>query len=645
VIAKPKIENNILPIGWVTRLLLTVFFVMLLSPSIVNAHSNLEKTYPQPDEVLSTSPAQIDLWFEDPVVIHSDSIQIINKSGNHVTDGVPNHENGNQQHVMVSLQEGLSEGAYNVRYNVIALDGYVVTGEYTFHIALTHEEEKTDFKIVKTSPADGEIVDSTVKQIDLWFTQPAQLSAVGVFGQQKDLRTGESYVDKEDPRHIIVPIEGTPEQGTYQLTWYATPIHQSNSDILSDHVGVFYFSVDQVSSLVRDQTRPLMQPFYSGFGLKHAAHALAFLGLLSLTGLTWFQVAIRNDPKKTSKPMIVIILYTISVIGFGLLLLIRRQELMDLPLPELLSIQFIWAPLLQLILLTLSFWLFRNKIKLIGYSSALLLWPISTGHSTYPRYGGVFSTVLDIVHLFSISIWMGGLLALIAFVPKEDPMEWVKEAGSKYSKWAFWSMLLIAATGIGMTLLYLPGFSLRSLLISDWGKGLLIKIVLTTVIIGLAVLQRSSIQRISQNVVTSVVRRGRLELLYGVLVLFAAAIVIESKPSAASQGIFPSSVTKAGITVSASIDPIDVGRNDINIQFKDAPAFTEVKVKLRMPPDWWKENVAFSLGDGAYKVTGNFLHGAGTMIMEITASQSDGSTLVFPFRIIVPGEMRFNEAE
>lgn len=633
--------------GGLASLLTVVLLVMSISPSLVRAHSNLERTVPQPDAVLTSPLSQVELWFEDPVVIHSESLKVLSETGDMVNSGKAESEPENQRHLMVPLRTDLNEGVYKVKYNVIALDGYVITGEYSFEIQSSQvaEGKQVGFAIEKISPSDGGITDSSLKQIDLWFTQPAQLSAIGVFGQNNSLLTGESYVDKEDPRHIIVPLEGTPEQGTYQVTWYAAPKESTNTKVNRDFVGVFYFSVDQVGSLVTEENRPLIQPFTYGFGLKHITHSLAFLGLLSLAGISWFRLAITKDTQNHRRPKVLAILYGLGTFGFVLLLILRWRDLGPLPFQELFSIHFVWIPALQFLLLSLSFWLLRNKMQLLGYGAALLLWPFSTGHSTYPRYGGTFSTVLDMIHLFSISIWMGGLLALIFLIPKDNPVSWVKNMGSKYSKWAFWSMLLIAATGIGMTLQFLPAFTFKSLLISDWGKGLIIKIIFTLLIIFLAFMQRRTLQRMAENAVSSFVRRGRMEMIYAVFILFAAAILIESRPSAASQGIFPDTATTDGVSASVTIAPIDVGRNDIFIRFDNAPEFTQVKGKLLMPPDWWKENVAFPLGDGTYKLTGNFLHGAGTMMMEVTAYKPNGSTLVFPFQIVVPGEMRFNENE
>jgi hypothetical protein len=162
-------------------------------------------------------------------------------------------------------------------------------------------------------------------------------------------------------------------------------------------------------------------------------------------------------------------------------------ELSDLSFIEFISLQFAWIPLIQMLLLTVGYWFAAGKLRLLLITATVLLWPFASGHSTYPRYGGYISIGLDMMHLLAVSVWMGGLLALIIMLPKENNSIWFTQAGTAYSKWAFWSMIVIILSGI-----------------------------------------------------------------------------------------------------------------------------ERVKVKFFMPPDWKKENTAFSLGNGAYKVTGNFLHAAGS---------------------------------
>jgi len=194
-----------------------------------------------------------------------------------------------------------------------------------------------------------------------------------------------------------------------------------------------------------------------------------------------------------------------------------------------------------------------------------------------------------------------------------------------------------------MTLQFVPSFTWGSLLVSDWGKALVLKAILAVVILFLSYWQRHSLQHLPVKVIDLFVRRGRIELIYGVLILFAAAFLIESKPSAADQGVYPKTMVKEDMEVSVSISPFRMGSNDINIHFQNETELEQVKVKFFMPPEWKKENKAFSLGNGNYKVTGNFLHASGTLYMEVEAWKPNGEKVVFSFRVVVPGEMRMYE--
>ncbi|WP_430102851.1 ATP-binding protein [Paenibacillus validus] len=101
------------------------------------------------------------------------------------------------------------------------------------------------------------------------------------------------------------------------------------------------------------------------------------------------------------------------------------MELQQMPLSEFLALQFVWIPILQIILLSTSTLLLRNKLQLVGLVVAVLIWPFSTGHSTYPRYGGYFAVGMDLVHLLAVSVWMGGLWTPIQlkFTPENGQVQ------------------------------------------------------------------------------------------------------------------------------------------------------------------------------------------------------------------------------
>jgi copper transport protein len=71
------------------------------------------------------------------------------------------------------------------------------------------------------------------------------------------------------------------------------------------------------------------------------------------------------------------------------------------------------------------------------------------------------------LHLLSVSVWLGGLMALVVMRPKDNSLSWFKEVGLAYSKWTFWSMMVIIGTGVWMSYRFVPSFSLGSLIVSD----------------------------------------------------------------------------------------------------------------------------------------------------------------------------------
>lgn len=69
-------------------------------------------------------------------------------------------------------------------------------------------------------------------------------------------------------------------------------------------------------------------------------------------------------------------------------------------------------------------------------------------------------------------------VALILMLPREHPIEWLKNVGKTYSKWAIISIFVIGLTGLWMSKNYVPTFSVESFLASNWGKLVLVKMVL-----------------------------------------------------------------------------------------------------------------------------------------------------------------------
>jgi copper transport protein len=92
---------------------------------------------------------------------------------------------------------------------VIALDGYVIREQYKFILKEPSDSigQTAELRLVKSIPEDGQVVNPSPEQIDLWFNQPAEITALGVFSMEGTHRTIEPAIDPNDPQHVVVGLD------------------------------------------------------------------------------------------------------------------------------------------------------------------------------------------------------------------------------------------------------------------------------------------------------------------------------------------------------------------------------------------------------------------------------------------------------
>ncbi|WP_407270686.1 copper resistance CopC/CopD family protein [Radiobacillus sp. PE A8.2] len=614
--------------------------------SPVQAHSSLKDTFPKGNEVLKEAPSNIEVWFQDPVVIHTDSIKIEDSNGNQVSITKNKLDSTDARHIITKLKEELDPGKYTVKINVIAQDGFVIEEDFRFTVEGSVKSESKELKLVKSNISDGEIHRGSPKQIELWFNQPAEVTAFGIFDDNhRPVGTKESEIDPNNPQHITIPISEKLSSGSYQITWYAAPVNKGGQTIQSDRVGVYYFAVDEFSSMTpigNNNSSIDWNTFNFSFGLKQIAYWFTFIGLTVLFGISWFySIVMRNRMEQTRHNKVNLLFYFLSLIGIVLLIIHHRLDLSELSIKEFLSIKFSWIPIVQLVLITIGMWIKKMRPFLLGL--ALILWPFIIGHASYPRYGGYITMVVTSLHVVAVGIWMGGLFALIAKPKHQDAGEWFKNVGPAFSKWALVSVIVIIFSGIWMTVEFLPSFSIKSLVESEWGRSLLIKTVLFLLLVIIGYIQRKTVKKLGSKLAPSFFKRVRTEIIYGVIIFFFAATLVAANPSTAEQGVYKETTKQQELDLSVEITPLEMGLNTITLDFKNDPKIRNVKVELSMPPDWRIENNAFKVEKGVYKLTGNLLHAAGTTNMKVKVLMESGEEMQTPYRIVVPGEVRFNE--
>ncbi|MCY9659460.1 copper resistance protein CopC [Paenibacillus chondroitinus] len=615
----------------------TVFFVFILlmfSNNFSFAHSPIEQMTPKAGEVLEKAPKQIDLWFEDPVELSKGSITVSNEQNELVSVGKPETDPKDKRHASMTLLQDLPPGKYSVIIDVFSIDGHQVKENYQFNVkktTLTQEEQLKRFKLEKSNPEDGNILLSSPEVIDLWFTDNTQVTAFGLFDDLgKTVSTANPVQDSTNKKHYTINLKKQLHKGTYSAHWYATV-----GDFEKN--GIFYFAIQEYTP-IQGSNGISKDSLFSHVGFLQFAHWFTFTGVFSLAGGLLFQLFMAKgtgDALRWRK--FSYLFYGVSLLGLIIELIVFRLKTIHVPFQDFVSYQFVWVSIIQIITLSVGFWVPKITMRVSTLVFTVLLWAIS-GHSSMPSYGGISSMVLDAFHLLAVTVWLGGLLAMILMLPRENSIDWLRKVGGTYSKWALASILIIVITGVWMTSNYVPTYSIESFIASNWGKLIVIKIVLFIVILFIGVLQRNYLKNLTTSVL-HILRQLKIEVCIGVILLIIASVLIDLSPKEAEQGIYPSSITAKGVRVAVGITPLKIGKNDMVIRFENQPEFKNVRVKLTMPPDSIIENNLFSLGNGEYRLTGNLLHAAGIVQSQIIAETSMGEEIIFPFEIRVPGVM------
>ena len=103
-------------------------------PGEAHAHANLASSDPAPNSELDEAPAQVIIWFTEPIEPALSSIRVLDASGQQVDEGNSAVDDLNPLVMSVGLGE-VPDGTYTVAWkNVSTVDGHRVRGSFVFAI-------------------------------------------------------------------------------------------------------------------------------------------------------------------------------------------------------------------------------------------------------------------------------------------------------------------------------------------------------------------------------------------------------------------------------------------------------------------------------------------------------------------------------
>lgn len=117
------------------NILFSGFFLcaVWLLPTSVFAHAIMVRSSPEQNAVLTDSPKQVDVWFNDKVGAEYKALAVIDSKGQRVDNKDLVQDILDAAHLYATVPN-LPPDTYTVRYRVVSLDTHIVTGKYQFTI-------------------------------------------------------------------------------------------------------------------------------------------------------------------------------------------------------------------------------------------------------------------------------------------------------------------------------------------------------------------------------------------------------------------------------------------------------------------------------------------------------------------------------
>lgn len=260
----------------------------------------------------------------------------------------------------------------------------------------------------------------------------------------------------------------------------------------------------------------------------------------------------------------------------------------------------------------------------------------SAGHSSTQSPRSLW-VMVDGVHLGGVAVWLGGLLLFAsggaAWFDGPDGERVVR----RFSTVATVAIPLIVLTGVAQTLRL--GGGVDELTDTSWGRTLLVKLSVVTVLLAVAAVSRWLLHHAG---VRPLRRTVLAEAGLGVVVLGLAASLVSLPPQPVDQGeIFNTSLAQAGVLVDVTLTPGRTGDNEVHLVITPAGGsltpVTDATARMELPSRGIPESPVTLGPDGSNHYTGSItLPFSGDWTLDIVVEVTPGNTVLFTTTVPIP---------
>ncbi len=443
-------------------------------------------------------------------------------------------------------------------------------------VAATPSTVSAHAGLESSSPGASSVLDEPPDQILLDFDEAIESSTATIqlysdSGELIDL--GAVLADPGDPT-IVTASVGDMDDGIFAVVWRVSSIDGHVVD------GAFSFQVGtdgtpaDGAALV-DRVRGGLQSPGAVTWSYRAARGLAYLGLAVVIGggLLALLAGVAIDGRFAAALRVAwvlaavgtvatVALYATTLVGGGLGDAVDPSTWADVGDTATGS----WLLLRLGLVLALGAMVATTSLAALGWWRAGAL-ALTVGLLlTYPMAGHAAATspvplwaLVDGLHMLGASAWIGGLVALAV-----ERSRWLGDdrvVADRFSGIALVSVPVIVATGVPQTLVLVG--DLGDLTATDWGRVLLVKVVLVLVLVVLGAASRALLRGHGP---TALRRSVAAEACVGIVVIGLAAGLVSLPPEPAPpSSVYQVSLAQAGLIADVTVTPGQVGVNDVHV--------------------------------------------------------------------------------
>ena len=518
--------------------LVAVLLVAALLPAAASAHAVLETTSPQRGQTLRAQPESVVFRFNEPVEASFGAVRVYAADGERVDEGELSRPDGAQT-VAIRLRPDLPDGSYAATYRVISADAHPVSGGFVFSVgragaaadvgALIEGGEAggvTDVALgaakALSYAATAALAGGVLFLLSVWL--PGLAAATGAGPEW--LRCSEAFAARA--RRL--------GQGAAVVGVAAGALGIVAQGAVAGGTSV-WAAIDP--GVIEDV---LSTRFGTVWGLR----VLAFAGFLCLLALPVGRRLHALRPASLGAA-------GAAVAGGG-----------------------------------------AAGVGAVLLAGVLVALPALAGHASTqdPQWALV---PLDIAHVAAMSAWLGGLALIATALPAAtralehpDRTRLLATIVARFSTIALSAVAILLATGIVQSILHLS--SLSDLVDTGFGRAILAKGALLGVLIGLGAVNRKRVlprlRRLAEQG-ESTGAPGRMlrttirteVALLAVVLGVTSALTAYAPPSTAGAGPFAASADLGDAKLDVTVDPAEVGPNEIHLYLFDARTGAQYEVE------------------------------------------------------------------